>query len=386
MQPYGDPLEERLLCITIVGPTHPYKGGIARHTTELAHRMATAGHTVTLESWSAQYPGFLYPGQLKVDVPEGEPFPATERRLSWRRPDGWWRAGRRIRGADLAVLVVPASIQAPAYLTALAGLGRQVSTVALCHNVLPHERRPFDVPLMRMLLRRVDEVVVHSSAQAELARTLTSRTVRVAEMPAHLPPAVHACAASRTTEHRRLLFFGVVRPYKGLDVLLRALAAGPEDLTLTIAGEFWSGVANTEDLIARLGLTDRVEVRPGYVPSDQIPQLFAAADALVLPYRSATSSQNVWMAHEHGVPVIATRVGSFPEQVRDGLDGLLCEPDDVASLAGALRRFYSPGELTRLRAGVRPVDADPQWAAYLEIITAACRSSPGSGELMPEQA
>ena len=291
-----------------------------------------------------------------------------------------------MRSADLVVLAVPASVQVPAYLTMLAGLGREVPTVALCHNVLPHECRRYDVPLMRALLRRVDEVVVHSSAQADLAHALTGRTAQVAEMPAHLPPpaADAGAAAPRTAEHRRLLFFGVVRPYKGLDVLLRALADGPENVTLTVAGEFWSGLAATEKLVAHLGLADRVEVRPRYVPSDQIPQLFATADALVLPYRSATASQNVWMAYQYGVPVIATRVGSFPDQVRDGVDGLLCEPDDVSSLAGALGRFYASGEPGRLRAGVKPVDADLQWGAYLKTITAACRSSAGKAEEVTE--
>ncbi|RAY14249.1 glycosyl transferase [Actinomadura craniellae] len=354
--------------IAVVGPTFPYKGGGVRHTTELAHRLAAAGHEVTLESWSAQYPEFLYPGEQTIDIPEGEPFPATERRLSWRRPDGWWRAGRRLRRADLVVLAVLTSIQVPAYRVILAGLGRRTRVVALCHNVLPHERKSYDVPLMRALLRRVSGVLVHSPEQGELARTLTGRPIRVAEMPAHLPPAETAAAAA-AGERRRLLFFGIVRPYKGLDVLLRALAAGPGDVTLTAAGEFWGGTAATEALIAELGLGDRVELRPGYVPSDEIPALFAAADALVLPYRSATASQNVWMAYEHGTPVIATRVGGFPEQIRDGVDGLLCDPGDPASLTAAIERFYAPGEPERLRAAVRPVDPGPQWASYLEALT-----------------
>jgi glycosyltransferase involved in cell wall biosynthesis len=106
------------------------------------------------------------------------------------------------------------------------------------------------------------------------------------------------------------------------------------------------------------------------VPADEVPGLFAAADALVLPYRSATASQNVWMAYEHGLPVIATRVGGFAEQIRDGVDGLVCEPDDVGSLTKALERFYALGEPRRLRDGVRPVDPGPLWAAYVEDLLA----------------
>ncbi|MFC4049401.1 glycosyltransferase family 4 protein [Actinomadura syzygii] len=354
--------------IAIVGPAFPYKGGGAQHTTELAHRLAAAGHDVVIESWRAQYPGFLYPGQQTISDPEGEPFPGTRRALDWRRPDGWWRTGRALRARDLAVLVVLSPVQVPAYLGILAGLRGRTPVVALCHNVLPHEHKAYDEPLMKRLLRRVDAVLVHSDAQGKLARGLTGRPVRVAEMPAHLPtPAAPPPGDGKV--RRRLLFFGIVRPYKGLDVLLRALAEGPDDVALTVAGEFWGGLDGTRELIRSLGLAGRVELRPGYVPAADVPGLFAAADALVLPYRTATASQNVWMAYEHGLPVIATDVGGFAEQVRDGVDGVVCTPDDVAALAAAIRRFYAPGEPERLRSGVRPVDHGPVWAAYLDALT-----------------
>jgi glycosyltransferase involved in cell wall biosynthesis len=360
------------LRIAIVGPTFPYKGGGAHHTTELAHRMTAAGHTVVLESWRAQYPAFLYPGQLTISDPEGEPFPETRWELSWRRPDGWFRTGRRLRSYDLVVFTVLTSVQVPAYLCILAGLRGGPQTVALCHNVLPHERKAYDAPFMRALLRRVDRVLVHSAEQADVARSLLPRHASdeglcVAELPPHLP--AKRTAADRLAEpYGRLLFFGVVRPYKGLDVLLRALAAGPPDVSLTVAGEFWSGLDATRRLIDSLGLAERVELRPGYVPAAEIPALFAKVDAVVLPYRAATASQNVWMAHEHGVPVIATKAGALADHVRDGVDGLLCEPDDVASLTDALKRFYADDEPTRLKDGVRPVDPEPYWAGYLRTL------------------
>ena len=92
--------------IALVGPAHPYTGGGARHTTELAHRLAAAGHDVIIESWRAQYPARLYPGQQTLDVPEGEPYPRTRRRLAWYRPDGWRAEGRRLARADLVVLAL----------------------------------------------------------------------------------------------------------------------------------------------------------------------------------------------------------------------------------------------------------------------------------------
>jgi glycosyltransferase involved in cell wall biosynthesis len=360
--------------IALVGPAHPYKGGGARHTTELAHRLAAAGHDVIIESWRAQYPRRLYPGQQTVDVPEGEPYPRTYRRLAWYRPDGWLAAGRRLRTADLVVFVLLTPIQVPPYL-AIMSTGRK-RTAVICHNVLPHERRPLDVPLVRALLSRADAVITHSAAQAAQAKDLTpSAPVRTVPMPPHLPTAPSQDhfterPLSPAPAHCRLLFFGIVRPYKGLDVLLRALAQAPSHVTLTVAGEFWGGPAETEQLIADLGLAGRVTLRPGYVPADQLPALFAAADALVMPYREATASQNALLAFAHGVPVVTTTAGALAEAVRDGVDGLTCAPGDADDLARVLTAVSDPQTLRRLRAGVPAVDPEPGWAAYLRALLA----------------
>jgi glycosyltransferase involved in cell wall biosynthesis len=364
--------------VAVVGPSYPYKGGIAAHTTELARQFADRvgpGHEVVIESWAAQYPAFLYPGgRQTVDSADGPAFGAVRRTLSWRRPDTWWRVGRRLRERDLVVLTMVTPVQVPAYLVLLRALRGRARTVALCHNVLPHERRSVDEALVGAVLRRVDAVLVHSAAQAEQARALTDRPVLVATMPPHLPAAGRRPQESSEPAPaplRRLLFFGMVRPYKGLDVLLRALAVGPQDVSLVVAGEFWGGTGHTERLVADLGLTDRVTLRPGYVPAAEVPALFAGVDALVQPYRSGTASQNAWIAFEHGAPVIATRAGTLADQVTDGVDGILAEPDDVDDLAAALRRFYAPGVPERLRAAVKPLDADPLWQRYLDTLLAA---------------
>ena len=365
--------------IALIGPAHPYKGGGARHTTELAHRLAAAGHDVIIESWRAQYPRRLYPGQQTVDEPEGEPYPRTHRRLAWYRPDGWLAAGRRLRSADLVVFTLLTPLQVPPYLAVMAGLGRRPGrprTAVICHNVLPHERRPGDVALTKTLLRHADTVITHSAAQVAQARELApGATVLTVRIPPHLPKTDHQNRRAERSSvpapaQCRLLFFGSVRPYKGLDVLLRALAGAPAHITLTVAGEFWGGTGETEKLIAGLGIGDRVSLRPGYLPADAIPALFAAADALVLPYREATASQNALLAFAHGVPVITTTAGALADLVRDGVDGLTCAPGDVADLARVLREISVPETARRLRAGVTATDPAPCWADYLKVLLA----------------
>jgi glycosyltransferase involved in cell wall biosynthesis len=159
------------------------------------------------------------------------------------------------------------------------------------------------------------------------------------------------------------------------------MAHGPENVTLTVAGEFWGKAeAATRALIEELGLTARVTLRPGYVPADEIPVLFAAADALVLPYRSATSSQNAWLAFEYGKPVVVTRAGTLADAVRDGVDGVVCDPDDEDDLLRALVRISAPGEVDRLRSAVQAADPARYWKEYLDaLLSFAPEPGPDSG-------
>lgn len=359
--------------VVIIGPTHPYKGGVAQHTTELAHRLHTAGHDVELVSWSAQYPARLYPGEQRLAAPEGPAYPRTSYPLAWNRPDSWLRVGRRVGrdAVDLLALVVVTPVQIPAYLAILAALRRtsheRTRIVAVCHNVLPHENRAADRVLTATFLRRLDGVLVHSEEQAALARTLTGAPVEVAELPPHLFTNVGTGATRGDGGQLRLLFFGFVRPYKGLDVLLHALAR-VDGVRLTVAGEFWGDPQPVRALIDQLGLSERVDLQLGYVAAQRVPALFCSADALVLPYLSGTATQNVWLAFEHGLPVVASRVGTMPEAIRDGEDGLLVPPGDVAALAAALNTLREGGTLAALRAGVTRVDPAPRWSSYTSAL------------------
>lgn len=365
------------LRVVVFGPTHPFKGGVAQHTTTLAHQLVRRGHTVDLVSWSRPYPERLYPGQLTVEVPEIDPFGSVERTLSWNRPDTWLAAGRRHRGADVAVFAHVVPVQAVPYRVSMAALGSGPRRTVLCHNVIPHERHPGDRMLVSGLLRPADRVLVHSADQAALAAGLAGGRVPVvaASLPPNFPDAFTA-RRPQAGEHRRILFFGIVRPYKGVDVLLRALAAGPPGVRLRIAGEVWGGLEALRSLCAELGVEDRVELMTGYIDATAVPDLFADVDALVLPYREATGSQAVWTGFQFGVPVIATRTGELAAAVTEGVDGLVAEPGEVDSLAAALHELYRPGRAEQLRAGVQPVDVDARWSLYLDRLLGGAHGRP----------
>lgn len=358
----------------IVGPTHPLKGGIAQHTAELARQAADRGLDVRIESWRAQYPRRLYPGVQEVPAgsTEGPPFPQTNRRLRWWNPGGWLLAGWRLRAMATVALVVVVPFHAIPYSVLLAVLraGRtRPQVVLICHNVLPHEPHPLDEPLMRVLIGRPDAVVVHTAEQAELARALGARAVREAALPPSIQFAPHETAVGRPVS-RRLLFFGFVRPYKGLDDLLAALVQ-VDCVHLTVCGEVWGEAAEVSRVIADLGLAHRVTVEDRYIRAEDIPELFRHHDAVVAPYRASTASQLVWLANRLGLPIIATRVGSFRTDIYDGRNGLLCNPGDPAGLAAAIRRLYQPGVLEGLRRQIANVDTSSRnaWDIYVEAVT-----------------
>lgn len=371
------------LRIALVGPTHPFKGGVASHTTALAHELSEAGHDVTLVSWSHLYPAFLYPGEQAVPggAPDVEPFPRTIRVLSWARPDTWVRAGRRLRDVDVIVVVHVVPVVVPAHLALLraagaGGDGPGPRVVVIAHNVLPHETHPGDRQLVTALLGRCDAVVVHSDEQAKVATELGAPRVREVDLPPHLPGG----PPEQRPEHDgpvRILSLGIVRDYKGIDLLVDALR-DVDGLTLTVAGELWGDAGRrVRELAADPRLAGRVEVHGGYVPADRIAGLMARHDVVALPYRSATASQNVLLARLHGLPVLATAVGTFPRQVRDGVDGLVVPPADRGALVGALRRLAEPGVVADLARQVREPDLAGPWANYVGAIEALGARPPG---------
>jgi len=364
--------------IAIIGPVHPYKGGIAQHTTELAHRLTDAGNEVTVISWKTQYP-FFYPGEQFVanDKPELPVFENSKRVMSWKNPLGWRKWAKKLKNYDEVIFVwwVP-TVQGPVYDTMMRTLGKKgPRKLILCHNVIQHSAGPLDNRLTKRVFNKADAVLVHTEALANRAKELTKTPVIVSNMPAHLPNQPKQQAAHSSVQ-KHVLFFGLVRQYKGVDILLKALEQVPE-ITLTVAGEMWGKQqAKLNELVEELGLKDRVTLLPGYVPAENIAGLFKQSDALVMPYRAGTASHTSALAFTHGVPVIATKVGSMPQQIRDGVDGLLCDPESPESLAAAIKHFYEPGVAQKLFAGIpnTGMAAEKDWADYVIAITSGTKS------------
>jgi len=337
----------------LVGPSAPLRGGIAIENDALAHALGQAGHTVEQVSFRRLYPSLIFPGRSQFDegqVPSG-PFRARQS-LDSVNPFTWWTTARTITRLwpHKVALQWWHPFFTPSYATLLAYLRRtcpEVTRILISHNTRPHEPLPGQDAALRLIIRMCNMVVVHARSEYDLTVKLAPHaTVHLVDYPMlaagrSLPPREEA-QRRLGVSGRVLLFFGYVRHYKGVDTLLHALAQVPADLniSLLIAGEFYEPESQYRDLIRTLGLTSRVQIHNRYISEPEWPDLFAASDALALPYRAASQSMSITLAYEFGKPVIVSRVGGLADAVEDGRTGIVAEPG-VEALAAAIQRFYT---------------------------------------------
>jgi glycosyltransferase involved in cell wall biosynthesis len=367
---------------TVIAAVPPLVAGAAHFNAAFVDALAARG-PVQLIGWRRLYPPLLYRGPLE-DAARPPATVRPELYLDWHDPLSWRRAVRSAASLRSHALVLPwlHPVSAFPYAYLLRNAPRAAKRVVICHNVEPHERVPGWRGLTRAVLRHADLLVVHAPQQRRELELLGLGSSRILE--AFHPRFVADELAPRRTEREieaerarqgdpdlSLLTFGAIRPYKGVDVALDALALLDPGLRvrLTVAGRFWNGGQPLREQVGRLGLEGRVELRDGYVPDREAALLFAAADAALLPYRSASQSGVVQLSFAYGRPVIATRVGGLPAAVADGRDGILCEPDDPVALAAAIERMAR--EHRELEAGVR-IDAEERsFRRYCELLDEA---------------
>jgi len=365
--------------IALVGPTHPFRGGIAHHTTLLC-RALRAKHDVRFYTFSRQYPRWLFPGRTDRDSSRdmviGEPAEAI---LDGLNPFTWRDAARRIVafGPDLVIIPWWTSFFSLPFRTIARAVGKRTSApvLFLCHNVIEHERRFYGTLPTRLALREGNIFIVHSEEEKKnLLNLLPDAIVRKSFLPvgssfSGVPLSRDEARRALDVSGKVLLFFGFVRPYKGLRYLIEAL---PEvlkrhEVTLIVAGEFWKSKADYEKLIRDLQIEGTVRIVDRYIPNEEVGQYFAACDAVVLPYVGASQSGIVQLACEFGRPVIATTAGGLPDVVEDGATGYLVPPHDSRALASAIVRLLS-ADRAAMEGNCRNRARTLSWDALVEQI------------------
>lgn len=338
----------------LLGPTFPYRGGIAHYTTLLAQHLREENEVLLL-SFSRQYPSWLFPGKSDKDPSERPLQTEAHYELDPLNPLTWRRTLQQIRAWQPDVVIIP--WWHPYFAPVWAGLGWGIQRLKprpqllfICHNVVPHEQGRLSHLLLPRVLKTVlgrgNGFIVHSQAdKAILQSHLPKAQVIVSPHPTYAAfgkQPRQKLPISLPNDRPLLLFCGLVRPYKGLDVLLEAVALLKRPFHLLVAGEFWQGGQNEyQAQISRLRLTEQVTLINEYLPNELLIAFIDRANVVVLPYRHATQSGVIQLAFGLNKPVITTNVGGLAEAVKDGRTGLIVPPENPQTLAKAIDSYFS---------------------------------------------
>ena len=379
--------------IIVLGTSWPYRGGLATFNERLARQFIEEGHEVEVWTFTLQYPSFLFPGKTQYT---NEPAPeglAIRRELNSCNPLNWLRVGRMVRKAapDMLICCYWMSFFAPSYglVSRMAKKNGKTKCVALVHNMIPHEPSVLDKLFAPYFVKSQDGFVALSESVVKDIEKVESVKCKVAsaKKPKTFSPhpiydhygermsKKEACAAlGLDAKKEYMLFFGLVRAYKGLDILLDAFGMVKEklsDLQLIIAGEFYEDEEKYTNQIARLGLNERVVVRNEFVPDCDLRKYFGAADLVVQPYKTATQSGVTQVAFHFEKPMLVTNVGGLGEIVHDHKMGYACAPSAEA-IAEDLLDYFTKGRQEAYTAYLQKEKTKYAWShmtrAFLNIV------------------
>ena len=367
--------------IIIVGTAYPYRGGLSAFNERLAYEYAGRGDEVEIYTFTLQYPSFLFPGKTQYsDEPAPEGL-TIHRRVNSINPLNWLSVGREIakKRPDILITKYWLPFMAPCLGTIERRVRRNGHTriVSILDNIIPHEHRPGDRLFSRYFVRSTDAFVAMSRSVLEDLNIFdTKKPRRFCPHPLydHYGELIAKDEARKILGlepgGRYILFFGFIRGYKGLDLLLDALADSrlkERDIRLIVAGEFYGDPKPYLEQIERLGIADRTVLCTDFIPDSQVNRYFRAADIVAQPYKSATQSGVTQIAFHFEKPMLVTNVGGLAEIVPDGKVGYVVQPD-AKEIADALVRYYDEGREAAFTEAVREEKRKYGWDKMVESI------------------
>ena len=343
--------------VIIIGPGHPLRGGLATFNQRLAKAFTDDGDDCSIVSFSLQYPGFLFPGKTQYSTdppPEGIKIRSM---INSVNPINWIRTGRKLRKEkpDLVIVRYWLPFMGPALGTILRKIRKNKHTRIVCiaDNVIPHEKRPGDRPFTKYFLKSCDAFITMSEkVMADLRLFQKTKPARLVQHPLYdnfgeiISKEVARKHLGLEVNQKIILFFGFIRKYKGLDLLLEAMAEPgirEAGIKLMVAGEYYEDEKQYLDIIDKRSIKDLLILKTEFIPDSEVRYYLCAADAVIQPYRNATQSGVTPLAYHFEKPMVVTNVGGLPVLVPHEKVGLVTEPDP-ASIAAGILRFYQLGE------------------------------------------
>ena len=369
--------------IVIVGPAHPLRGGLATYNERLARELMLKNH-VTLLTFSLQYPNFLFPGQSQFSDDLKPEDLSIDIALNSINPLNWFLVGRKYKKIkpDIIIFRYWMPFFGPCFGTfaRIVKSNHHTQIIAITDNIIPHEKRFFDTPFSKYFLPVLDGAVAMSrKVLGDLQNFPISKPVKKTGYHAHplydnfgrSVSKSEACESLGLDENKRyILFFGFIRNYKGLDILLEAMSLLPEslkDVNLLVAGEYYEDSAPYDEIIAQKQLENRIELHTKFIPNDDVRLYFSAADIVAQPYRNATQSGVSQVAYHFETPMIITNVGGLSELVPHGEAGWVCEPM-AESLAAAIVSMYVPKRLDHIRNSLKELKKQFSWPSMVKAL------------------
>ena len=366
--------------IAMLGPAPPFRGGISQFALMLAREFQDQGHEVRMFTFVRQYPKLLFPGGEQTTSFAEMPELPVERLFTPYLPQTWPRAVKRIRDYKPDLLLT--SYFLPWFAPSHAWICKRLPDtrrICLAHNIDFHEKWPGADILSRRLFQHNDRIVLLSQACLEdLKRKMPKDISRKGLLGFH--PIYHCYGTGRSEsgaeklEEPTALFFGLIKAYKGLDILLAALKQARRqvpDLKLIVAREVYGKKEKYEHLIRELGLSEAVDARFHYITDTEVAEVFRRAQVCVLPYKSATQSGVIATAYSFQMPVIASDVGGLSEYISEEETGLLVPPNNAEALAAALIRYFTENLHERMSASIPSYIEKFSWPKLAGLILEA---------------
>lgn len=378
-------MENKQLKIALVGSAYPLRGGLAVFNERLISQFTAEGAEAHLYTFSLQYPNFLFPGKTQYSAEAPPPDLAIIVAVNSINPLNWWRVGQLLRHKkpDILLFKFWLPFMAPCFgtIARLVRRNKHTRVIAILDNIIPHEHRIGDRQLTQYFVNSCDAFIAMSQeVLSDLKQFDRQKPARFIPHPIYdnfgnsIAQAEARKLLHLQTDKQYVLFFGLIRAYKGLDILLEAMndpRIKTRNICLIIAGEFYEDRSPYDRLIAQYQLQDRLLLVPDFIPNTEVHRYFCAADVVVQPYKTATQSGISQMAYHFNKPMIVTNVGGLPEMVPHGKVGYVTQPNATA-IADALVLYFDENKQAEFESNIKEEKKRYSWTNMTDAIRALC--------------
>lgn len=367
--------------IIILGSAHPLRGGLASYNERLAREFIRQGHSVQIYTFSLQYPEFLFPGTSQYSDQPAPDDLYIHVKVNSVNPFNWFKVGKEIAklNADLMLVKFWLPFMGPCLgkISRIVKKNKKTKVISILDNIIPHEKRFGDFFLAKYFANSVDGFIAMSESVLEDLRKFDTEKPRAFSPHPLFDNFGEAITKTEAYEklglainEEHILFFGFIRDYKGLDLLLHAMSderVRNLNMKLIVAGEFYTDAKPYAEMIQQLGIRDKLILKTDFIPDNEVRNYFCAADMVVQPYKHATQSGVTQICYHFDRPMLVTNVGGLPEIVPHGKVGYVVEPNPTA-IADALVDFYANHLEFKMRDNIKIEKKKYAWSEMLAKI------------------